>query len=147
MYKRIVVAIDGSSTSKRALHEATKLAREWRSVLRIVHVIDFFNFNVETPTGLAEYEASVRRSGEQILQHAAAIARKTGVEYEAKLLVVQRVRDRIAEVVAREAKGWRAELIVIGTHGRRGASRLFLGSVSESILRIAPAPVLLIRGK
>lgn len=147
MYKRIIVAIDASSTSKRALREAIKLAKEWKSVLRIVHVVDLVAFYAETPYGLTKYEASVRKSGEQILRHAAAIAHKAGIKSKTRLLEVQQVRERIADKVARESKDWRAELIVIGTHGRRGVSRLFLGSVAESIVRIAPTAVLLIRGK
>jgi nucleotide-binding universal stress UspA family protein len=115
--------------------------------LRIVHVIDLINVDVETPYGLSKYEASVRKSGNQMLKHAVAIADKAGVKSERRLLEVQQLRDRIADQIARETKNWRAELIVIGTHGRRGVSRLLLGSVAESVIRIARAPVLLIRGK
>ena len=147
MYKRIIVSVDGSSTSKRALREAVTLAKDWKSVLRVVHVIDLVAFYAEAPYDLTEYEASVRKSGKRILEHAASVAQKAGVKSETRLLEVQQFADRIADKVAREAKDWRAELIVIGTHGRRGASRLFLGSVAESILRIAPTAVLLIRGK
>jgi nucleotide-binding universal stress UspA family protein len=145
--KRIVVAIDGSSTSRRALREAVKLAKERRSALRIVHVVDLINVNVETPYNLTEYEASVRKTGDQILKRAAAIADKAGVEANTRLLEVRQFRDRIANEIAREAKDWQADLIVIGTHGRRGFSHLFLGSVAESVMRIAPTSVLLIRSK
>ena len=147
MYKRIIVAIDGSSTSKRALRAALTFAKERRSAVRIVHVVDFVNLSAETEYAFTEYERSARKYGERILQQAAAIAHAAGVKAETKLLQVQTIRDRIADKVAREARDWRAELIVIGTHGRRGASRLFLGSVAESIARIAPTPVLLFRGK
>jgi len=145
--KRIVVAIDGSSTSRRALREAVKLAKERRSALRIVHVVDLINVNVETPYNLTEYEASVRKTGDQILKRAAAIADKAGVEAKTRLLEVRQFGDRIANEIAREAKDWQADLIVIGTHGRRGFSHLFLGSVAESVMRIAPTSVLLIRSR
>lgn len=147
MYKRIIVAVDGSGVSKRALREAVKLAKETGSALRIVHVIDVVALNVETLHDLANYETSMRKSGNAILRQAMASAQKAGVEAKATLLEVRQVTDRIADAIAREAKAWRAELIVIGTHGRRGVSHLFLGSVAESVIRIAPAPVLLIRGK
>ncbi|WP_331713029.1 universal stress protein [Variovorax sp. HW608] len=49
------------------------------------------------------------------------------------------------ELVTNEAASWPADLIVLGTHGRRGAKRLFLGSSAEQILRIAPVPILLVR--
>lgn len=146
MYKRIIVTVDGSSTSKRALREAVKLAKELEAALRIVHVADAVTFDAETPYGLAEYEAAVRKSGDAILKQALASARKAGVVAETRLLEVQQVTDRIADAIAREAKAWHADVIVIGTHGRRGISHLFLGSVAESVVRVAPVPVLLIRG-
>jgi nucleotide-binding universal stress UspA family protein len=96
---------------------------------------------------VAVYEASLRNAGEKILQHAASRAAKAGVDAETKLLEVNRYGDRVADEIAREAKKWRASVIVIGTHGRRGLSRALLGSVAEAVVRIAPSPVLLIRGK
>ena len=57
------------------------------------------------------------------------------------------MNDRIGDEIAREATKWRADVIVVGTHGRRGLSHLLLGSVAETIIRIAPKPILLIRGK
>jgi nucleotide-binding universal stress UspA family protein len=147
MYKRILVAIDGSRTSLAALREALKLAVQRRTVLRIVHVVDLVNLDVERPYDLREYEASVRKAGQQILKRALAVADRAGVKSQPRLLEVGRSRDRVAEVVAREARSWRAELLVIGTHGHRGFSRLFLGSVAESVIRIAPAPVLVVRGR
>lgn len=77
----------------------------------------------------------------------AAVARKQSLQAEARLLEVSLVGDRVADVMARFAKRWKADLIVIGTHGRRGISHLFPGSVAESVLRSAPTPVLLVRGK
>ena len=55
--------------------------------------------------------------------------------------------ERLANVVVAEAARWPADLIVVGTHGRRGLSHVFLGSVAEGIVRSAPVPVLLVRGK
>lgn len=147
MYQRIIVAVDGSPTSKRALREAVRLAKVSHSVLRIVHVVDVVNINVETSADQSAYEESVRESGERTLKAAAAVAHKAGVHAETRLLEVQQMNDRIADEIAREATKWRADVIVVGTHGRRGLSRLLLGSVAETIIRIAPKPILLIRGK
>ncbi len=147
MYRRILVATDGSATSNRAVREALRLAKEGKSALRIVHVVDLVTLAVETPQAWSEYEAAVRESGAQILKRAAAIARKAGVKPETALLEVKQYRNRIGDEICRDAESWRAELIAIGTHGRRGVTRLFLGSVAESVIRIAAAPVLLIRGK
>lgn len=147
MFKRIMVAIDGSSTANAALHEAVKLAKDQQAVLHIVHVVDIVMLAVESPYELTEYEDLVRRAGEQMLNQAAAVARGGGIEVETVLLEVRQFQDRIADEIARSAKDWRADVIVIGTHGRRGLSRLFIGSVAESLVRIAPASVLLIRGE
>ena len=147
LFKRIVVAIDGSSTSKLALREAIKFAKDQQSDLRIVFVVDVVTLAAESPYDLTEYEDSVRRAGDLMLKHAAATARKAGIEAEIIRLEVQSLQDRIVDEISRNAKGWRADLIVIGTHGRRGLSRLFIGSVAESLVRIASAPVLLIRGR
>lgn len=145
LFRRVMVAIDGSSTSKLALREAIKLAKDQRSDLRIVLVVDAVTLAAEAlPYDLAEEE---RRAGDLVLQKAAAAARKAGIEAQTVRLEVRSVQDRIADEISRNARSWRADLIVIGTHGRRGLSRLFIGSVAESLIRIAPARVLLIRGR
>lgn len=147
LFKRIAAAIDGSSVAKMALRESIKLAKDQHSALRIVFVVDVVQLNAESPYELTEYQDAVRRDGDRVLKQAAAVARKAGVEAETVRLEVQSLRDRIADEIARNTKAWRADLIVIGTHGRRGLSRMFIGSVAESLIRIAPAPVLLIRGR
>jgi nucleotide-binding universal stress UspA family protein len=146
MYKRILVAIDGSDTSKRALREALQLAKDGKSALRVLHVLDLVTFSTDTPSGFAAYEEALRVGGEQMLSDASDIAEKAGVACETKLLEMEEHGRRVSEEIAEDAASWRAELIVIGTHGRRGMNRLLLGSVAESLVRIAPAPVLLIRG-
>ena len=147
LFRRIVVAVDGSNTSNLALREAIELAKDQQSELRIVFVVDVFALTAETPVQLTQYEVAERKAGDLALKRAAALARKAGIEAETVLLEVQTLRDRIADEISRNAKKWRADLIVIGSHGRRGLSRLFLGSVAESLARIAPVPVLLIRGR
>ena len=54
---------------------------------------------------------------------------------------------RVSDLVIKEAGAWPADLIVLGTHGRRGLGRLFMGSDAEAIVRSAPVPVLLLRAK
>ena len=147
MFKRIAVAIDGSSVSKAALRDAIKLARDQQAALRIVFVVDTVPPSAESPYEMSAYEDAVRRDGDRMLKQAAATARRAGVEAQTVRLEVQSLRDRVADEIARNAEAWRADLIVIGTHGRRGLSRMFVGSVAESLIRIAKAPVLLIRGR
>lgn len=147
LFRRIVVAIDGSRTSNLALRAAINLAKDQQSELRIVFVVDVFALTAETPVDMIEYQASERKAGDSVLKRAAAVARKAGIEAETILLEVQTLHDRIADEISQNAKRWRADLIVIGSHGRRGLSRLFMGSVAESLARIAPSPLLLIRGR
>ncbi len=147
MYRKILVAVDGSHTSDIALQEAIKLAREARAQLRIVHAVDSVNLNpdVEFPNPIEMVELMVN-SGWDILHKAEAAAREAGVKAEAKLIKIDALAHRVPEVIAQDAEAWPADLIVIGTHGRRGISRLFLGSVAEGVARVATKPVLLIRG-
>jgi len=62
------------------------------------------------------------------------------------LLVIDQFDKRVSDAIEQEAESWHADLIVIGTHGRRGFRRLLLGSVAENLIRTSTKPVLLIRG-
>lgn len=147
MYHNILVSVDGSHTSEIALQEAAKLAKELNGKLRIVHVVETVNFNLDSqfPDPNAIWEA-MRNSAEDLLAKAQATARGAGVEAEARLIEIDTLGRRVPEVIAEEAQTWPADVIVIGTHGRRGISHLFLGSVAEGVVRVATKPVLLIRG-
>ena len=144
MYKRILVAIDGSDTSKRALREALQLAKDGKSALRVLHVLDLVTFSTDTPSGFAAYEEALRTGGEQMLADASDMAEKAGVACETKLLEMEEHGRRVAEEIAEDAAAWRAELIVIGTHGRTGIEHVFLGSVAEKVIRRSPIPVFVI---
>lgn len=148
MFKRILVAVDGSHTSEQALQEAIKLALENQAQLRIVHVVDMVNISLdaEFPNLVGIVEA-VTQNGRAILHKAEAVARDAGIQVETHLIEAESLADRIPEMIALDAEAWCADLIVICTHGRRGLSHLFLGSVAEGVVRVATKPVLLIRGK
>jgi nucleotide-binding universal stress UspA family protein len=149
MYKRILVAVDGSQTSDRALDEAIKLAKEGHSQLLLLHVSEDVSqvwigseWMAATPPMLSP--EIFEEIGRGILDHAAKKVQEAGLEFETR-----RVNDdgqRIGKVVAQQAQDWQAELIVIGTHGRRGLDHFLLGSVAEGVMRAAPMPVLLVRG-
>jgi nucleotide-binding universal stress UspA family protein len=85
----------------------------------------------------------MRETGIGILAKAVESARVQGVE--AEQMLYDQLGERLPEVVAQEAKRWNADLIVVGTHGRRGVGRILLGSGAEHIVRMAPVPVLVIR--
>lgn len=76
----------------------------------------------------------------------AAKAKAARIKFNTKLAAIRRLTQRICDVINNEAKRWPADLIVIGTHGRRGFNRMVLGSVAEGIIRLADKPVLVIHG-
>ena len=147
MYKRILVAVDGSRTSELALHEAIDLAKVLKAQLRVIHTVDeigstLYNPEYNQPSEIFE---SMAKAGRDVLQKAASVAAGSGVETDTKLVEIKTMGRRIPEAIAEEVEAWPADLVVVGTHGRRGLSRLFLGSVAEGIVRVSTKPVLLVR--
>ena len=144
MYERILVPVDGSPMSTQGLDEAIKLAKLTGAGLRLVHVVDQLTF----ATGYEIYTGDVigilREAGEQILAEAKARAQASGIV--ATTFLCETFGSRVCDIVVEQAKQWDADLIVIGSHGRRGMSRLFLGSDAEQVVRMAPVPVLLVHG-
>jgi nucleotide-binding universal stress UspA family protein len=142
MYRRILVAVDGSNTSYLALQEALKLAKETKAQLHLVHVIDVTP-GVEGGLDPETFHRMVRQDGNDLLSKLASLAGTAGVDAEVVLLEAS--RRNCSKAIANEARHWEADLIVMGTHGRVGVARLVLGSVAEGVLHIAPVPVLLVR--
>lgn len=146
MYKRILVPIDGSSTSDRALQEAIKLIDTQPALLRLVHVVDDLQFlDTEGYVDYAELRELTRKIGERALAKACEVARQADITVDTSLLEAN--GERIARVIDAEAISWSADLIVIGTHGRSGFNHLLFGSVAEGVVRGASVPVLLVRSE
>ena len=149
MYRRVLAALDGSPSSGLALRHAIETARLHGARLRLVHVVDELGFNVGHPRTPQEFWKAVRRAGKLILENGRERAAQEGIEAETKLLEIRTVGAlvrHVPEVIANEAARWKADLLVIGTHGRRGLNRLLLGSVATGVVRAASVPVLLVRG-
>lgn len=147
MYEKILVAVDGSPTSLRGLEEAIKVAKVMRAQLKLVHVVNEVVIAAEYVPS-AYYEpvlVSLRDSGTKVLEQAVAVARRADVPCEPSL--VEMLGGRVADEIVKQAKAWPADLIVLGTHGRRGLKRLAMGSDAELVLRQSPVPVLLIRDR
>ncbi len=147
MYRRILVAVDGSRTASQGLREAIKLAHDQRARLLLVHVVDEYLpvMGFEPVAYPADFIEATKQSGRAILKKAESAVRKRGVAVQSVML--ETVAGPAADLIVRQARKWRADLIVLGTHGRRGLRRLVLGSDAEQVLRTAPVPVLLIRSK
>lgn len=150
MYKNILVPVDGSEPSQLALAEAIKLAKGSGATLHLMHVVDEFVVAPAIDTSYlsssyyADVIAALRDSGREILDRAEARVKQAGVEL--KSTFIETFGRRVAELVVEKAKEWPADLIVMGTHGRRGLRRLVLGSDAEWVLRSTPVPVLMVRG-
>ena len=149
MYRRILVPVDGSRTATLGLREAIRLAKAGRAKakVRLVHVVDEHGIIgvVEVGADIASLMRAVVRGGRGILDRSQALAKKLGVDAEKTLR--ESVAGRAADEILAEARKWRPDLIVMGTHGRRGVSRLVLGSNAELVARLANVPVLLVRGR
>ena len=148
MYRRILIPVDGSRTATRGLQEALGLAKEQRARLRIISVVDELvlaqSLDMYAMAQTADLLESLQAIGKKALDQAAALCAKERLKAECALLQ-SRARP-VSDVILDEAKRWRADLIVMGTHGRRGVNRMLLGSDAERVLREAPVPVLLVRG-
>ena len=146
MYQRILVPVDGSSTSQRGIEEAIRLAKLTQGRLRVLHVIDELSFalSMDAYAGYAgDWLNVLREKGKRILDDARATAQAAGVD--AEVLLCDNFSGSVHGLVNAEAAKWPADLIVLGTHGRRGVGRAVMGSSAEQILRYAPVPVLLVR--
>lgn len=146
MYERILVPVDGSSTSMRGVDEAIRLAGMSHGRLRLVHVIDELSYALamDSAWGAAvNWVEVLHEQGARLLEEATARVRAAGVEVEAVLF--ESFGGTLDEQVIKEVSDWKADVVVLGTHGRRGIRRAVFGSGAERILRQAPVPVLLIR--
>jgi nucleotide-binding universal stress UspA family protein len=147
MYQRILVAVDGSPTSLRGLDEAVKVARSSGGRLLLVHVVNELLMTGEVVPSML-YDSivqSVRESGVKVLEHVGTRVRQADVPCEPKL--IEALGGRVADEIVKQATQWSADLIVMGTHGRRGLKRLALGSDAELVVRQSHVPVLLVRDR
>ena len=147
MFRKILVPVDGSATAAKGLREAIELAKDQKAKLRIVHVVD-----ESMAIGVAESGVQLEPlieglldNGRRVLERAARAAQKGGVKAETQLY--ESMSGPAAATILRDARKAGADLIVMGTHGRRGLRRVVLGSDAEHVLRETPVPVLLVRGR
>jgi nucleotide-binding universal stress UspA family protein len=145
MYKRIMVPIDGSETAERGLQEAIGLASRLNARLCLLNVTSDFPIMVEMANTIdvEKYREGLHRFGVDLLAKAKAASAARDVE--AETMITDLRGGRVSEAIVREAQVAKCELIVIGTHGRRGLRRALLGSDAEAVVRTSTVPVLLVR--
>src|SRR3569832_2053518 len=124
-YQRILVAVDGSETSDKALAEALALARDASGSLRILHVYDEAGHS--SPREDTHFMRDTARGfATKMLEHDLQKVQTQSVQ--ADTCLAEALGRGLGETVAAEAKLWGADLVVAGTHGRRGMRQVMLGS-------------------
>lgn len=145
MYKKILVPIDGSDTAARGLNEALKLAKDQSATIRLIHVVNELMViaSYEGTIYSGELVQALRDSGQKVLDNAQQKVSAMGVQVESELLEAH--GGQAGNAIVKDAEQCHADIIVLGTHGRRGFSRLVMGSDAEQVVRQARVPVLLVR--
>ena len=148
MYQQILVPVDGSPTSNAGLAEAIKLAKLTGARVRVLHVVDEMPLLL-SGDGYAAMPGDIltilKEAGQAVLEQARLTVQAADVPVDAALF--DSLSGRLCDRVAQQVQEWGADVIVLGTHGRRGVGRMLLGSDAEQIVRTAMVPVLLVRGK
>jgi nucleotide-binding universal stress UspA family protein len=139
--KQILVPIDFSECSRKALLYALALARQFGGAIRLVHVIEAaYLMGDFGAVDYAALEADLRTEAEKQLRRLAEAEIGTSVP------CAMTIRSgRPATEIAEAAREFEADLVVIATHGRTGLKHVLLGSVAENVVRHAPCPVLTVR--
>jgi nucleotide-binding universal stress UspA family protein len=145
MYQKILVPVDGSKPSRRGLDEAVAIAKHLRSRLFLLHIVNEFVFDqAYSPAAYAtNLIDALRERGRDVLREAEGVAQREGVETAA--ILIEAIGGPAADLIVAQAVEVEAELILMGTHGRRGLRRLALGSDAEQVVRRSEVPVLLVR--
>ena len=150
MYKRIMVAVDESFMTDQVLHAAIELPQVTGAKLAICHAIDETilaqrEVAMMLPNSVGKTEARMRLGAEGFLDKLLQTVRSAGVEAEIKL--VESEQKHVSDMLIDAAGEWQADLLVVGTHGRRGIERFFVGSVAERLVRKGQTSLLLVRGE
>ena len=146
MYRRILVAIDGSRCAQLALDEALKIAQSAAAFVEAVYVVQHAMPLEDLNVGSGEdppLDETAVRAGREALAGARRRFDALGLHGDTRL--IDAYSENVAQALARAAKECEADLVVMGTHGRRGIRRVLVGSVAESFVKIAAVPVLLVR--
>ena len=148
MYKHILVPLDGSPTGALALKEAASLAKLCGATLHLLHIVDSMQHitGFEPPmVHITDVRPRFMQAGQDVLDEACQKLAEHGVAVTPLLL--ENPGARVAELIVDNAQRLGVDLIVMGTHGRRGVNRLLLGSDAEQTVRLAGVPVLLVRAR
>jgi len=136
---KILVPIDFSGCSEAALSYAVFLAARLKAAILLTHVMNWAG-HVDFPSIYPLVDAELRNGVGQALERTVDRWRREGIPFETHLL-----NGDPADEIGRAARTFECDLIVMGTHGRKGVAHFLLGSVAERVVRSAPVPVVTVR--
>ncbi|RYF63548.1 MAG: universal stress protein [Comamonadaceae bacterium] len=144
MFKHILIPVDGSNTSLTAVSKAAGLAKAFGSKVTALYVVDPYPFTgvgADFAYGQSQYLSAATAEANTALDAAKSALEQAGIPVTTVVGEGHAVHDGIVRAV--ESSG--ADLIVMGSHGRRGLEKLVLGSVTQRVLGVAKVPVLVVR--
>ena len=148
MYQRIMVAIDDSFATSSVLATAIEMAKLSGASLAICHAVDETLFaqrmgEIMLSNSVSAIENNLRGEAQSFLDQAAEVARAAGVAAETRLIASE--AKQVADMLAEAASEWQADLLVVGSNGKRGLDRFFVGSVASRLVQKARTSLLLVR--
>lgn len=144
MFQHILVPVDGSASAQRAVDKAAALARAFGSAVTVIYVIDpypYTGLGSDFAYGQAEYLAAAQAEAQEALAAAQRALQAAEVPAQTEVIEAHAVWRGILDAAAQRG----ADLIVMGSHGRRGLEKLILGSVTQAVLSHARINVLVVR--
>jgi nucleotide-binding universal stress UspA family protein len=139
LFEKILVPLDGSEHSKRALEEAVQIAKKLGGKITLIHVYSVSPFAI-TPVQVCRYVQAMRKNGKAILAEGKKKAKAEGVQVETLLL-----DGHTVEEILKTAREGNFSLIAVGARGMSKIKELLMGSVSDGVAKHAPCPVLVVR--
>lgn len=144
MFEHILVPVDGSETSAKAVAKAAELAKAFHSAVTVLYVLDPYPFTgvgADFAYGQDQYLSAATAEANQVLEETKQAFEEAGVQVETLIGEGHAIHEGIERVL----KTLEADLIVMGSHGRRGLQRLVLGSVTQRVLGVVHVPVMVVR--
>ncbi|WP_222913271.1 universal stress protein [Natrinema sp. SYSU A 869] len=139
-YRRVLTPSDGSECARDALEMSVDIVNITGAALHLLTVVDVVSVGVDVRSDIKT--AMLEAAAEEILNDASSVAKTNGIEPAAETVAYE---SSVHEAIHSYIKEQDIDLVVVGTHGRTGFDRYVLGSVTEHLVRTAPAPVLTVR--
>jgi nucleotide-binding universal stress UspA family protein len=156
LFKKILVALDGSESSKKATQAALELAEKLKADLLVLHAISppttYYHSTIASPTGMSlpspsqheidAYYAYAKKVATSIVGEVESKGKKLGIHVKTE---ISEAVSSVVETILNHAAKENVDLIVVGTRGLGGFKKLLLGSVSNGVVSHAHCPVLVVR--